>query len=89
MTVRSVMLAVLVTLAVTMSRARAAEPGWAGQVVARGEMRQQLDATDILERPYRPFHFYGNTVRREYYRGTPAPLPRDMVSGASALLRRR
>jgi hypothetical protein len=45
------------------------EPGRLNVVVARGELREQLRATPILERPYRPFHFYGNAVRRAYYRG--------------------
>ncbi|WP_437226863.1 hypothetical protein SH661x_000050 [Planctomicrobium sp. SH661] len=42
-------------------------------VFARGALREQLDATPIELRPYRPFHFYGNTVRRVHYRGTPFP----------------
>lgn len=33
-------------------------------IVARGELRQEIKATPILERPNRPLHFYGNTVRR-------------------------
>ena len=48
----------------------ASETGWLGVVVARGELKQQIEATPILERPNRPFHFYGNTVRRQYYRGS-------------------
>ena len=38
-------------------------------VIARGELRREIRATPILERPDRPGHFYGNTVRRLYYRG--------------------
>ncbi len=53
------------------------EPGWAPQVVLRGEERERLQATPILERPYRPLHFYGNTVRRLHYRGTPLPTVRE------------
>ena len=45
------------------------EPGWLGVVVARGELKQWIDSTPIEDRPNRPFHFYGNTVRRKYYRG--------------------
>lgn len=33
-------------------------------IVARGEKRAEIKSTDILERPNRPMHFYGNTVRR-------------------------
>jgi hypothetical protein len=58
-------------------------------VLAQGEQQRLIDATPILERPYRPFHFYGNTVRRQYYRGTPLPAPRDFVDGAAALLFQR
>ena len=36
------------------------EPGWLGVVVARGELKQWIDATPIVDRPNRPFHFYGN-----------------------------
>ncbi|MBC8873841.1 MAG: hypothetical protein H8E44_30750 [Planctomycetes bacterium] len=32
--------------------------------------RQTIKSMHILDRPYRPGHFYGNTVRRRYYRGT-------------------
>ncbi len=31
--------------------------------------RREIRAMPILERPSRPGHFYGNTVRRNYYRG--------------------
>ena len=51
----------------------AAEPGWSPVVIATGAYRQQLQATPIELRPYRPFHFYGNTVRRRHYRGTVVP----------------
>jgi hypothetical protein len=51
----------------------ASEPGWSPNVIARGEERQQIRATPIEQRPYRPLHFYGNTVRRIHYRGTPLP----------------
>ena len=32
------------------------------------EQRRQLRAMPIEQRPYRPFHFYGNTVRRRLAR---------------------
>jgi hypothetical protein len=38
---------------------------------------QQIRQQPILERPDRPGHFYGNTVRRMHRRGNPLPLPRD------------
>jgi hypothetical protein len=67
----------------------AQEPGWKGTVIARGELRQEIQSTPIVERPYRPLHFYGNTVRREYYRGVAMPLPRDFVNGTRAFIGRR
>ena len=62
------------------------EPGWLGVVFARGDLKKEIDATPILERPYRPLHVYGNTVRRNFYRGTPAPRVRDVVQGTGALV---
>jgi hypothetical protein len=35
-----------------------------GPVVAFGAEREAIKRTPIEERPYRPLHFYGNTVRR-------------------------
>ncbi len=65
------------------------EPGWLGVVVARGELKQWIDSTPIVERPNRPFHFYGNAVRREYYRGSALPRPNDLVKGGAALVFKR
>ncbi len=67
----------------------AGEPGWEGRVVKFGAEREKVEKTDILVRPYRPFHFYGNTVRRRYYRGTAVPTLRDFARGSTALLVRR
>ena len=64
-------LSLVVGLPLFASASSAQEPGWSGVVIARGEMRQQIEATPILERPYRPLHFYGNTVRRAHYRSSP------------------
>ena len=61
------MFAAVVLGAVTTTPSIAAEPGWSPVVIATGEYRQQLQATPIELRPYRPFHFYGNTVRRRHY----------------------
>lgn len=67
--------------------ASAQEPSGRGPVIARGETREQIEATPILQRPYRPMHFYGNTVRRRHYRGQAVPAPRDVVGGTTAVLR--
>ncbi|TWU49599.1 hypothetical protein [Rubripirellula reticaptiva] len=53
-----------------------AEPGWSPVIIATGAYRQQIESTPIEFRPYRPLHFYGNAVRRNYYRGNAAPIPR-------------
>lgn len=34
----------------------------------RPDRRREIKAMDILERPQRPGHFYGNTVRRRFER---------------------
>jgi len=58
-------------------------PGWLGVVVARGELKQQIESTPIVDRPNRPFHFYGNAVRRKYYRNNPLPQPTDSIQGGA------
>ena len=50
--------------------ADAQQPGWSPVIIARGAYREQLESTPMVERPNRPLHIYGNTVRRNYYRGT-------------------
>ncbi|MCB9922788.1 MAG: hypothetical protein H6822_11440 [Planctomycetaceae bacterium] len=40
-----------------------------GPVIARGAEREAIKSQHILDRPYRPGHFYGNTVRRRHARG--------------------
>ncbi len=59
---------------------RPGEPGWMSVVVATGDLQKQIEATPIEKRPYRPFHFYGNTVRRMHYRGTPFPRFGEVVA---------
>jgi hypothetical protein len=60
------------------------KPGWIPVIVARGELKQQIESTPIVDRPNRPFHFYGNTVRRRYYRSNPQPQSGDTVKGGAA-----
>ena len=73
---------------VVATTASANEPGWSGTIIARGAQREQIEATNILDRPYRPLHFYGNTVRRQYYRGRTLPNLRDVVKGSAAWILR-
>ncbi|EMI42091.1 putative secreted protein [Rhodopirellula sp. SWK7] len=60
--------------------ASAASPGWSPVIIATGEYREQIKSLPIEQRPNRPFHFYGNTVRRRHYRGVVTPSPRSIVS---------
>lgn len=64
------------------------EPGWSPVVIARGEFREQVRSLPIEQRPYRPLHFYGNTVRRLRYRGTPLPTASETLSLPARLLSR-
>ncbi|MCA9127516.1 MAG: hypothetical protein KDB22_10540 [Planctomycetales bacterium] len=66
----------------------AQEPSWTGAVIKRGQDRVQSNATDILDRPYRPLHFYGNTIRRSYYRGVARPTLNDVRTTITQLMRR-
>ena len=62
------------------------EPGWSGRVIVFGEERAQIEATPIVYRNYRPLHFYGNTVRRRYYRGSAVPRPVDVLRSSTSLV---
>jgi len=44
-----------------------ARNGWSPVIIARGEYRAQLKSMPIEARPMRPFHFYGNMVRRIHH----------------------
>lgn len=65
------------------------EPRWSPGIVLTGAEREAIKSLPMTQRPYRPLHVYGNTVRRLYYRGTALPAPRDVVqAGAATVLRR-
>lgn len=70
-------------------RAEAQEPGWSPIVIPTGEYREQIKSLPIEARPYRPLHFYGNTVRRNHYRGNPVVTPKDLRVTTRELIRRR
>jgi hypothetical protein len=63
------------------------EPSWQNQVIARGAERERIESLPITDRPYRPLHFYGNSVRRRHYRGTAVPMPADVVRTSVGLVR--
>ena len=44
-------------------------------IVARGTERETIKSMDILDRPDRPLHFYGNTVRRRAQRSSAPTTP--------------
>jgi hypothetical protein len=50
--------------------ADAAGTGFDPRIVTFGETREQIKATPIEQRPYRPLHVYGNTLRRRHSRTT-------------------
>jgi hypothetical protein len=66
----------------------AAEPGWTPRVLKLGEDRTRTNARPIVMRPYRPLHFYGNAVRRRYYRGSPLPTADDLRKSFRLLIAR-
>ena len=71
------------------STSAAQEPEWYPYTIARGDAATVIKNTPIQLRPNRPFHFYGNAVRREYYRGNPFAMPRDIVKSTTVLLFRQ
>ena len=71
------------------SNALGKEPTWTGPIVKRGTDRVVTQRKTIEHRPYRPFHFYGNTRRRVHYRGQVLPRPSDLRRGATAFVRER
>lgn len=79
----------LALIAVSITGLQAGEPGWTHGVVKTGESREAIKSLPMTERPYRPLHVYGNTVRRLHYRGTVVPSARDLVqAGAVTVLRK-
>ena len=65
-----------------------AEPNWIPVVFATGDLKERIDSTHILHRPYRPLHFYGNTVRRLHYRGRALPTIEDYRNTLTGLFGR-
>jgi hypothetical protein len=80
---------VVVLAALSAPRPAAAEPGWVGQVVKPRSQRDEIRQTPMIYRPYRPLHFYGNTVRRVYYHGRVLPAPSDLEASARAFAQGR
>jgi hypothetical protein len=67
---RTIILAALTAAALLpCPSAGAAGNGFNPRVVTFGPAREQIKSTPIEQRPYRPLHVYGNTVRRRHARG--------------------
>jgi hypothetical protein len=86
---QAALVAAVLTVFASPNESSAAEPGWSPVVIATGDYREQIKSMPIEQRPYRPFHFYGNTIRRNHYRGNPMVMPRDIVTTTQELTRRR
>lgn len=66
-----ILLLIATTIAMTLfsgDSSEAGETGWSARIIATGEFKEKIESTPIEMRPNRPLHFYGNTVRRRYYR---------------------
>ncbi|MCH1495913.1 MAG: hypothetical protein L7U72_11830 [Rubripirellula sp.] len=66
-----ILLLTIITIAMTFPSGesiQASETGWSARIIATGEFKEKIESTPIEMRPNRPLHFYGNTVRRRYYR---------------------
>jgi hypothetical protein len=71
---RTLLFAALMAAAVAPETAFASrQAGFDPRVVTVGPAREQIKSTPITQRPYRPLHVYGNTVRRRHSRGSSGP----------------
>jgi hypothetical protein len=66
---RTIILAAL-TAAALLPCPSAGASGFDPRVVTFGPAREQIKSTPIEQRPYRPLHVYGNTVRRRHSRAS-------------------
>lgn len=55
--------------------ADARSTGFDPRIVTFGESREEIKSTPMTQRPYRPLHVYGNTVRRRHERATAGQAP--------------
>lgn len=82
---RRVALIVLLGVPFSAPVTQGAEPGWTDSAIKRSDDRASDRETPITERPYRPLHVYGNTVRRISYRGRAVPSAQDAANTVRAL----
>jgi len=53
--------------------AEAGQTGFDPRIIAVGEARDEIKSKPIEQRPNRPLHVYGNTVRRRHTRAHSSP----------------
>ena len=70
---RTVVLAALLATTVAPAPVEAAGTGFDPRIVAYGDSREEIKSTPITQRPNRPLHVYGNSVRRRHHRSVAAP----------------
>ena len=58
--------------------AEAAATGFDPRIVVFGDAREAIKSTPITERPNRPLHVYGNSVRRRQQRHAAPPVRPDV-----------
>lgn len=75
---RTIILVAVMVATVTPLPADARNTGFDPRVVTFGDAREEIKATPITERPYRPLHVYGNTVRRRHQRDVAPTPPRSV-----------
>lgn len=72
---RRLLLPVLTTVvfAALTESATARNSNFDPRVITFGETREQIKSTPMVDRPNRPLHFYGNSVRRRHGRAVSRP----------------
>lgn len=73
---RSLVFAAVVAASFAPLPAEARSTGFDPRIITFGDAREEIKSTPITQRPNRPLHFYGNTVRRRHERGMAQPGPR-------------
>ncbi|MEX0687126.1 MAG: hypothetical protein WD072_00480 [Pirellulales bacterium] len=74
---RTIAFAVVVTAAFLPLPIEAASVSFEPRIVTFGETREQIKSTPITERPNRPLHVYGNSIRRRQQRDAIPTAPRE------------
>jgi hypothetical protein len=79
MLLRSLGISAICAAAVAPVGVEAAGTSFDPRIVTVGEAREQLKAMPITDRPYRPLHVYGNTVRRRNQRNQAGMRPSGAI----------